>query len=46
MKLYAKQAINLLRTYANTRYSRPPGSKPLVIAVSNLKGGVGKTGVI
>jgi len=40
---YTLQAINQLRTLANTRYSRPKGSKPLVIAVSNLKGGVGKT---
>lgn len=40
---YTLQAINLLRTQANTRYSRPNGSTPLVIAVSNLKGGVGKT---
>ena len=40
---YTLQAINFLRDTANTRYKRPPGSKPLVIAVSNLKGGVGKT---
>ncbi len=40
---YTLQAINQLRTFTNTRYSRPKGSKPLVIAVSNLKGGVGKT---
>ncbi len=40
---YTLQAINQLRTFSNTRYSRPNGSKPLVIAISNLKGGVGKT---
>ena len=40
---YTLEAINQLRTFSNTRYSRPKGSKPLVIAVSNLKGGVGKT---
>lgn len=40
---FTLQAINLLRNYVNTRYVRPNGSKPLVIAVSNLKGGVGKT---
>lgn len=40
---YTLQAINLLRNAANTRYIRPNGSKPLIIAVSNLKGGVGKT---
>lgn len=42
-KKYTLQAINLLREYANTRYKRPPNSKSLTIAVSNLKGGVGKT---
>jgi chromosome partitioning protein len=40
---FTLEAINSLRNYANTRYVRPNGSKPLVIAVSNLKGGVGKT---
>lgn len=40
---YTLQAINQLRTLSNTRYIRPKGSNPLVIAVSNLKGGVGKT---
>lgn len=40
---YTLQAINLLRNDANTRYVRPAGSKPLIIAISNLKGGVGKT---
>lgn len=40
---FTLQAINLLRNDANMRYSRPTGSKPLVIAISNLKGGVGKT---
>ena len=42
-KKFTLQAINLLRSYINTRYIRPIGSKALVIAVSNLKGGVGKT---
>lgn len=40
---YTLKAINHLRDLANTRYKRPINSKPLVIAVSNLKGGVGKT---
>lgn len=40
---YTLEAINALRTINNTRYKRPKGSKPLIIAVSNLKGGVGKT---
>lgn len=43
IKKFTLQAINLLREYSGTRYIRPTGSKPLVIAVSNLKGGVGKT---
>lgn len=42
-KRYSLKAINTLRDKAGTRYFRPKGSKPLVIAVSNLKGGVGKT---
>ena len=42
-KKYTLAAINALRDKAGTRYKRPQGSKPLVIAVSNLKGGVGKT---
>lgn len=43
IKKYTLTAINSLREKANTRYQRPKHSKPLVIAVSNLKGGVGKT---
>lgn len=42
-KKFTLQAINVLREYANTRYVRPTGSRTLTIAVSNLKGGVGKT---
>jgi len=42
-KKYTLLAINTLRDMAKTRYNRPKGSKPLTIAVSNLKGGVGKT---
>lgn len=40
---YTLQAINFLRDKAGTRYKRPHGSQPLIIAISNLKGGVGKT---
>jgi len=40
---FTLEAINSLRDFAGTRYLRPRGSKPLVIAISNLKGGVGKT---
>ncbi len=43
IKKFTLQAINTLREKANTRYKRPQGSTPLIIAVSNLKGGVGKT---
>lgn len=43
IKFYTLEAINYLRDRAKTRYYRPQGSKPLTIAVTNLKGGVGKT---
>jgi len=43
IKKFTLEAINVLRGHANTRYSRPVGSNPLIIAISNLKGGVGKT---
>lgn len=43
IKKYTLEFINELRNRANTRYRRPKGSQPLTIAVSNLKGGVGKT---
>lgn len=43
IKKYTLTAINALRDKFGTRYKRPKGSKPLTIAVSNLKGGVGKT---
>ena len=42
-KKYTLEAINVLRDKAGTRYKRPKGSKALTIAISNLKGGVGKT---
>ncbi|USQ15626.1 AAA family ATPase (plasmid) [Legionella lytica] len=42
-KKYTLAAINALRDKAGTRYIRPKGTKCLTIAVSNLKGGVGKT---
>ncbi len=43
IKKYTLSAINSLREKAQTRYFRPEGSAPLIIAVTNLKGGVGKT---
>ena len=42
-KKYTLEAINALRRLANTKYTRPKNSTPLTIAISNLKGGVGKT---
>jgi chromosome partitioning protein len=43
VKKFTLTAINALRDRAQTRYKRPKGSKCLTVAVSNLKGGVGKT---
>ncbi len=43
VKKFTLTAINALRDKAKTRYKRPKGSKCLTVAVSNLKGGVGKT---
>lgn len=43
IKKFTLEAINFLRESANTKYKRPKGSKVLTIAISNLKGGVGKT---
>ena len=42
-KYFTLEAINNIRELSGTRYKRPKNSKSLVIAVSNLKGGVGKT---
>lgn len=43
VKKYTLSALNYLRDKAKTRYKRPNGSNALTIAVTNLKGGVGKT---
>ena len=43
VKKYTLSAINYLRDKAKTRYIRSKGSHALTIAISNLKGGVGKT---
>ena len=43
VRKYTLEAINILRNKAGTRYERPKGSTALTIAISNLKGGVGKT---
>ncbi len=43
IKKFTLKAINFLREQSGNTYKRPENSDPLVIAVSNLKGGVGKT---
>ena len=43
IKKFSLEAINFLREKANTKYKRPQGSTALTVAISNLKGGVGKT---
>jgi chromosome partitioning protein len=43
IRQYDLSFINRVRDKANTRYKRPNGSKPIVLAVSNFKGGVAKS---
>jgi chromosome partitioning protein len=43
IRQYDLKLINKIRNRANTRYLRPKKSKPIVIAVSNFKGGVAKS---
>lgn len=42
-RVYTLKHINFLRSYFNTKPSKPSGSDPAVIAVTNFKGGVWKT---
>ncbi len=42
-RIYTLKHINYLRSYFGTKPSRPAGSDPAVIAVTNFKGGVWKT---
>lgn len=42
-KRFDLASINKLRELAGTRYIRPTNSEPMILAVSNFKGGVGKT---
>jgi chromosome partitioning protein len=42
-KVYTLARINELRDQLGTRYQRPAGSEPIIMPVSNFKGGVGKT---
>lgn len=43
IRYYSLDLINRLRDKAGTRYHRPTGTKPIIISVSNFKGGVGKS---
>lgn len=43
VRYYTLELINKIRDKAGTRYIRPRGSKPIVLAVSHFKGGVGKS---
>ncbi|MCF6777845.1 AAA family ATPase [Thiotrichales bacterium 19X7-9] len=40
---YDLKLINRIRDKAGTRYKRPKGSNPIILAVSNFKGGVAKS---
>lgn len=42
-RAYSLALINKYRDVLKTRYVRPPGSEPIVCAVTNFKGGAGKT---
>lgn len=43
IRYYTLELINKIRDKAGTRYIRPTGSKPIILAVSHFKGGVGKS---
>jgi len=40
---YSLSLINKIRDRAKTRYQRPDGSKPIILSISNFKGGVAKS---
>ncbi len=42
---YSIELINKIRDKAGTRYKRPSNSNPIILAVSNFKGGVAKSTV-
>ncbi|MBP9777682.1 MAG: AAA family ATPase [Rickettsiaceae bacterium] len=42
-KRFTLEAVNKLRELAGTKYKRPKNSETMILAVSNFKGGVGKT---
>lgn len=42
---YSLDRINLLREHFKTSYCRPKGSSPIILSISNFKGGVAKSTV-
>lgn len=42
-RVYSLERINLIRDYFGTRFKRKPGSKPIILTITNFKGGVAKT---
>ena len=42
-RIYTLQRINQIRDILGTRYRRPSGSQPMIMAVANFKGGSAKT---
>lgn len=44
IRFYDLDLINKIRDKAGTRLRRPKKSEPIIVAVSNFKGGVGKSG--
>jgi chromosome partitioning protein len=43
IRYYSLELINKIRDFSGKRYKRPLGSKPIILAVSNFKGGVAKS---
>ena len=43
IRYYTLEMINNIRDKAGTRKKRPENSKPIILAISNFKGGVGKS---
>jgi chromosome partitioning protein len=43
VRYYTLELINKIRHKAGTNYMRPKGSEPIIMAISNFKGGVGKS---
>lgn len=42
-RYYTLKRVNQIRDILGTRFKREPGSKPMILAVSNFKGGVAKS---